>query len=141
MSDGKAEWRLAEAMTDPDPFGDVVYSTGVKLDLTASEEELADVFVALLRREGNLAQGGITCQLKDSGQDCLRCPVATLDASEPRSVLCRLGKDESTLEKACAAKGEQRLAPIRELVALASECADLGGMPPELHVLLGEVGA
>ena len=71
MTDGKAEWKLAEAMESADPFGDVVYSSGVTLDLTASEEELAHAFVDLLWREGRLLQRGITCELKDGGQDCL----------------------------------------------------------------------
>ena len=139
MSDGKAEWKLAEAMESSDPFTAVVYSTGLVMDLTASEEEMSRVFVEMLRREGTLFDRGITCELKDGGQDCLHCPAATLDPEEPRSVLCRLGKDESTLEKACQAKREQRLAPIREIAALASECAEIGDIPDELVVLLTEV--
>ena len=139
MSDGKAEWRLAEAMQEADPFGDVVYSTGLVMDLTASEEEMASVFVEMLRREGTLFNRGITCKLKDGGQDCLHCPAATLDPEEPRSVLCRLGKDESALEKAFTRKRDERLGPIRELCMLASECAEIGDIPDELAVLLTEV--
>lgn len=127
-------------MANADPFGNVVYSAGVTLDLTASEEELADVFKDLLLREGTLLQKGITCKLKDGGQDCLHCPAATLDASEPRSVLCRLGKDQCTVEQAYWAKNDARLAPIRELAALASECAEIGDIPEELVMLLTEVG-
>jgi hypothetical protein len=127
-------------MQDSDPFGNVVYSSGVTLDLTASEEELAHVFTDLLLREGTLLQRGVTCHLKDGGQDCLCCPAATLDATETRSVLCRLGKDQSTVEKAYEAQRDARLAPIMELAALASECAEIGDMPEELAVLLTEIG-
>lgn len=143
MNDGKAEWKLAEAMTSADPFGDVVYSSGVTLDLTASEEELGIVFVGLLRREGRLLHQGITCQLKDGGQDCLHCPAATLDPEESRSVLCRLGKDESTVEKAFDAKREARRATAADLVAFAEEMSEIGQMPDDLWELvhLTEVGS
>src|SRR5438270_13517991 len=137
--DSKAEWKLAEAMESPDPFGDVVYST-CTLDLTAPEEELARVFVDLLWREGRLAQNGITCQLKDGGQDCLHCPAATLDATEARSVLCRLGKDESALEHEREDRCTAQRAAVSDLAALADELSEIGAMPDELLVLLSEVG-
>jgi hypothetical protein len=139
VTEGKAEWKLAQAMENTDPFGAVVYSTGVTLDLTASEEDLANVFVALLRREGRLLQRGITCELKDEGQDCLHCPVATLDSTYPRSVLCRLGKDESTVEKAYEAKRANRHETVSDLAALADEMSEIGDMPDDLIELLTQV--
>jgi hypothetical protein len=51
-----------------------------------------------------------------------------------------LGKDQSTVEKAYDARRDARLAPIRELAALASECGEIGDMPGELAVLLTEIG-
>src|SRR5947209_2085738 len=126
-------------MQNADPFGGVVYSSGVSLDLTASEEDLADVFVDLLQREGRLLRRGITCDLKDSGQDCLHCPVATLDETYSRAVLCRLGKDQSTVEKAVEAKRAARQETVRDLAVLADEMSEIGDMPDDLIELLTQV--
>jgi hypothetical protein len=116
-------------MTNANPIETVSF-TGIELDLTASEEEIGEVFVKLLWREGRLLRGGITCELKDGGQDCLHCPVATLDGAEPLSRLCRLGKDQSTVEKRFLAKNNERLGPVREIAAMASAASEI--LPQDL---------
>jgi len=132
---------LAESLDKADPFQSVVYSTGVTLDLAASEDELADLYVMLLRREGDLARRGITCELKRSGQNCLHCPEATLDPNDRKSLLCRLGKDEYTVEGRCNDLTAARTGGVDELATLADECSEIGMLPDDLAVLVAEVGS
>lgn len=136
----RAEWHLAELAAATDPFGEVVYSNGIELDLTAPLEELAAQFAKLLRVEGRLARSGLTCALKDSGQDCLSCPQATLEASDRRSRLCRLGKDQLTVERRCAELQDERTGPVMEMVELADTGSLLGHLDDELSELLTTVG-
>lgn len=141
MTGVRANWHLAElADSDPDPFGAVVYSAGVVLDLTASADELAEQFIALLRVEGRLAALGLTCGWKDDGQDCRTCPHATLDPAQERSRLCRLGKDQSTAEKLCEERTAERRAPFTELAARADEASLIGRLDDDLVELLTAVG-
>jgi hypothetical protein len=65
--------------------------------------------------------------------------VATLDSTYPRSVLCRLGKDESTVEKAYEAKRANRHETVSDLAALADEMSEIGDMPDDLIELLTQV--
>ncbi len=141
MTGVQTEWHLAElASAEADPFATVVYSTGVTLDLNATEGELAEQFIKLLEREGRMYANGLTCQLKWDGQDCLTCPQATLDPEEKRSRLCRLGKDQSATEKRMNSLADARLAPIREMVAMSEELGELGEIPDDLSELLTAVG-
>lgn len=140
MTGAKAVWELAESIDKADPFAAVVYSTGIEIDLNASEEELFDLVGKLLHREARLFNRGVTCDLKDGGQDCLHCPEATLDPNNPKAVLCRLGKDQRTVEDRHHEVITARRAAIEELVAVASEASELGGIPDELAYLLTEVG-
>lgn len=140
----RTQWHLAElAESDDDPFGSVVYSTGIDIDLTASPDELAEAFKRLLLREGRMAQRGLTCELKDKGQNCLSCPAATLDASEDRSRLCRLGKDQATIERACLAESNERHAEFEEMfnrtIAEFEELAH-AMRPADVDELLTSVG-
>jgi hypothetical protein len=130
---------LAESLDKADPFAAVVYSTGVTLDLGASESDLADLYVMLLHREGDLLRRDITCELKLSGQNCLHCPEATLDPNDRKSVLCRLGKDEYTVEGRLAELRQARLGGVDELAALADECSEIGMLPDDLAVLVAQV--
>lgn len=137
----RAEWHLAAVVREePDPFGKVVYSTGLSINLDGDVEELAGEWVRLGYIEGRMAGNGISCELKNNGQDCLTCPVATLDAAEPRSRLCRLGKDQGTLEQLCDARQAERNGPLLEIAELAGEHAELAAMPDELAELLTSVG-
>ena len=139
MTGVRAVWELAAAMDKADPFGSVVYSTGIEIDLNAPEDELFGLIGKLLRRESSLFNRGITCDLKDGGQDCLHCPAATLDPDDQRSVLCRLGKDQRTVEGRYYETVAARNAAIEELVAVADEATEIGHMPEELAELLTEV--
>lgn len=138
----RTEWHLAElASSDPDPFSEVVYSAGISFDLNASEDELVRVWGRLLKREGRLYQKGTQCELKqERGMDCLRCPQATLDPTEARSVLCRLGKDQRTLERAIEDKTRTRRAPLEELARVVDEVTEVGHLDDELAELLTAVG-
>jgi hypothetical protein len=141
MSPGvKTQWHLAAAMTTEDPFANVVYSSGITLDLTASESELAQQWINLTKREENLFHRGLTCELKDHGQDCRVCPMATLDASEPRAVLCRIGKDQAAVEAAYHARVRERKEALEEFVAEIDLATELGHMPDDLAELAAAVG-
>lgn len=140
MTGVKTEWHLAAAVVTDDPFATVVYSSGVTLDLTASEDELVEQWMGLTRREANLFARGVVCELKDAGQDCRTCPMATLDAEEPRSTLCRLGKDQAVLEARVKELGETRRAALDEFVAEIDLATELGHMPDELAELATSVG-
>lgn len=137
----RADWHLAKLVADDDPFEAVTYSTGMTIDLTASEEDLAEQMVKLLMREGRIDAAGISCALKDDGQDCLTCRSATQDPDDPLSRLCRLGKDERSVEIACERKATIRRAPLMEYAARADELSELGHMDDALAEMLTEVGA
>lgn len=139
MSGGvKANWHLAELVADEDPFSSVTYSTGMTIDLTASEDDLAEQMVRLLMREGRI---GVDCELKDDGQDCLTCRESTQDPEDPLSRLCRLGKDERTVEIACAEKATLRRGAIAEFIDHVEEMSELDDMDDALAELLTAVGA
>lgn len=141
MTGIKAVWHLAELSdAEEDPFQAVAYSVGVTLDLTADEDGLYEQVKALLRREQRLHSSGVSCPLKDGGQDCLTCPSATLDPAEPRSRLCRLGKDQRTVQQRHEERSRERRAPLRELAAVAEEASLLGHLDDDLSELLTEVG-
>lgn len=139
----RTEWHLAElTASEPDPFAEVVYSAGIAIDLSSkSEEELAQLYARLLKREGRLYKGGLSCELKqDRGMDCLRCPQGTLDPAEAISTLCRLGKDQSTIERRLEELTAARLEPLEELAREVDEVSEIGHLDNELAELLTVVG-
>jgi hypothetical protein len=131
----RAEWHLADLTNSDDPFGIVLFSTGITVDVTATEDELAQACVKLLYKEAELARRGIRCEYKDAGQDCLDCPHATLDLKEDRSLLCRVGKDERAVETRYLALRAQR-DPYDELAAALDAATELGHLADELAELL-----
>lgn len=140
MSGTRAEWHLADlAEQDEDPFGMMLYTTGIDIDLTSSEDELVAAMQSLWRREQNLSVMGLTCEFKDAGQDCRTCPHATLDPEEHRSALCRVGKDESTIDARYEELHGARAAQVTELAARVDEATEIGTLPPELEELLTQV--
>jgi hypothetical protein len=144
MTGVRTEWHLAElSAEEADPFATVVYSAGVTIDLTASDETLVEQYNALLRREVRMQGGGLTCQLKTEGQDCRECPAATLDPEVDRSRLCRLGKDQAMLEAVIGERMDAQtamMAPVRELVEAMDDLSEIGEIPDELAELLTGVG-
>lgn len=141
MSGVRTEWHLAElASTEADPFAQAVYSVGLDVDLGSSEEELTRALNRLFAREERLSDGGLVCEMKDGGQDCRTCPLATLDADEPRSRLCRLGKDQYAIAARINELSRPRLGLRHEYAELADQCSEVGHLDDELAELLTEVG-
>lgn len=137
MTGVKAQWHLADLTpAEADPFGAVVYSAGLKVNLSAPVDELMDVLGNLMHREARLDARGITCHYKDAGQDCLDCPHATLDPENRQSILCRLGKDQQTV----AHNVEARLTLSRVMAEETSDMREIGRLDPELADLLTTVG-
>lgn len=133
----RADWRLAEldASTD-DPFDKVILSTGLQIDLSGDEESLREGLRESLLVEGSLFDRGVTCTLKDGGQDCLTCPSYTANAEQTRSKLCRLGRDQRALVLRAEALKDERLGPFMELLAWAEPYAELGYLEDEYVELL-----
>lgn len=132
---------MSEAIAvDDDPFAAVVYTSGIEIDLTAPQAELSVKLKELIAMEASLARRGVTCPLKDNGQDCLSCPSATLDQHESRSKLCRVGKDEATVWAAGEARQSERMAPVMEMAAIAEEMSEIGHIPAELAELALSAG-
>lgn len=141
----RAEWRLAELLGltgDDDPFASVVLTTGLTVDLSGSEDELMTGLAESLRVESRLFNRGITCELKDNGQNCLTCPAYVASREEAaRAPLCRLGRDQRTLEdRANAMSAERRLAPVKDVARRASFYSELGHLPERYEELLTAAG-
>jgi len=112
----KAEWRLAELdLSSDDPFDTVILSSGLTVDLTGDEQQIHDGLRQTLDLEARLFNRGVTCDLKDGGQDCLTCHHFTAERTEPRMPLCRLGRDQQTLLKHAEAWSEMKFKPYRVL--------------------------
>ncbi len=94
----KADWFSGPAQaTAPDPFADSPLPFGSTLiSLDSSLAELDEKIRDLNRREGNLFDMGITCDLRDCSEStCLACPVSKLgDPDSPLSALCRVGQEQ-----------------------------------------------
>jgi len=142
MTGVKAEWHLDELMDKgDDPFDTVLYSSGIPIDLDGDSASLADTFVEMLKMEERMSKRGINCHLKrEKGQDCRTCPVATMDRDEPRSRLCRLGKDQVTVLARYEVREAERKAPFMELAGIADEATEMGHLDDELVEWLTAVG-
>lgn len=139
----RAEWRLQELLgiDDGNPFDRLILSTGLRVDLRGSEEEIERGLGRTLELESRLHNQGITCKLKDDGQDCLTCPVYVGDRPEETGApLCRLGRDQRVIEDIAEKGNRERRAPIIELAAIVDRCTELGHLEPEYAELLTAVG-
>lgn len=138
----RAEWRLNELMgVADDPFDSVVLSTGLTVDLTGTEEEIHEGLRRSLDLEAQLFNAGVTCELKDGGQDCLTCAMYVADrAEEPRAPLCRLGRDQRIMEIKANERSEARYGPFQELAASVEEFAEIGEIDAEYAELLTVAG-
>jgi hypothetical protein len=139
MSGVRADWRLAEAVAEVDPFEAVVYTSGVEIDLTAPEAELSAKLMELCALEAELFNRGIKCKLKADGQNCNSCVHGTLDPARRLSGLCRVGKDQETVWRITSASEDARMGPLREVALVADEMSEIGYLTPELADFL--VGA
>ena len=123
----RAQWHLAEQLDtapDADPFDGVLVSSGLSVDLTGSEDEVFAGLRHTLETEQRLAEKGVTCDLKDGGQDCLTCPEYAGDRPNiTRAPLCRLGRDQRSIEQRYE---ELRREPFVDLIDIAEGYMDLG---------------
>lgn len=133
----RTEWHLAELSTDADPFADAVYSVGLDISLDSSLEELEAALRTTLHREGRLWEHGLTCDLKDSGQDCRTCPLATVDLQDERARLCRLGKDQQAIMQRWRDLRNEQMGGLPQI---ADEYSEIGHLPPDLMELLSAAG-
>jgi hypothetical protein len=131
----RTEWHLAELVTTGDPFEGTAYS-GVEIRLDGSVAELSINLQRLLDQEEGLFKFGLTCDLKDAGQDCRSCPMATVNPDERRSALCRLGKDQCALSE----RIETVHAPLQEIGEHVGVFMEMGQLDGEYAELLEAVG-
>lgn len=137
MTGIKADWRLAELLESADdPFDTMIFSSGLRVDLTGSDEEVFEGLKRSLSIEGSLYNKGVVCALKDEGQDCLTCPSFTARSDETRAPLCLVGRDQRTIEKEIEARRE----PVRELAGRVDEWSEMGHLNDEYAELLTAVG-
>lgn len=109
------------------PFDTLILSSGLTVDLTGTEEEVNAGLRQSLALESSLFNRGVTCDLKDGGQDCLTCPMYVADrAEEARAPLCRLGRDQRVIEKRAEELVTVRRAPLIELADHIDGCMELG---------------
>jgi hypothetical protein len=137
----RADWRLADLLDETsDPFEAVIYSSGLQVNLDASDEELDEALKRALRTEGRLWDIGLKCSLKENGQDCLSCTQASTDPQAALTRLCEVGKDGQTLARRADERQTRRRAPLRELAASVEGFTELGHLEPEYDELLTAVG-
>lgn len=137
----RAQWRLSELLGagDTNPFDTVILSLGLRVDLAGSEDEVFRGLKRTVELEGRLYDKGVTCELKDSGQDCLTCPMYAGDRpEEDREPLCRLGRDQRVIEEHLAAFKVDN--PFAELGAVVEQYTEMGHLEPEYGELLCAVG-
>lgn len=133
----RADWRLSELLdAGDDPFETIIMSSGLSVDLTGSEADLQDGIKRTLRVEEQLFAKGVTCSMKDEGQDCLTCTHFTARREDRRSRLCLIGRDQRVIENAHARK----MAPLRELATLADDLSETGHLAEEYAELLTAAG-
>lgn len=141
MTGIQTQWHLAElTASDADPFAVAVYSAGLEVRLDSSEEELFGHLRTLVRREARLDGLGVRCELKDAGQDCRTCVIATLEPEEPRSRLCKLGKDQVAITERCNELAAVRVTPEGEIATCADDWSEIGHLDADLAELLTAVG-
>lgn len=137
----RADWHLADLLDKgEDPFGAVIYSSGLQVDLDGSEEDLVSALQKALAMEGRLDAIGLSCPLKDAGQDCLSCREATMDTAAPLTRLCEIGKDQQTLVRRMDENRVQRRRPLMELVRCVDDYSEMGHLDDEYAELLTAVG-
>ena len=139
----KAEWRLRELLgiDDGNPFDTVILSKGLRVDLAGSEEEIFRGLKRTLELESRLFNKGVTCELKDGGQDCLACSMYAGDRpEEEREPLCRLGRDQRVIEQHLQVFRDDRKASLMELADVADDFTEMGYLEPEYGELLCAVG-
>lgn len=99
----KAEWFTPEGdVVAGDPFADAEdiekVGTLVELGAEGADAELNRRLIESVHREGELAEQGVTCPIKDAADtSCHACPLFRADDS-PMARLCLLGREQ---ERTC----------------------------------------
>ncbi len=110
----QADWRLAELEAESDdPFDTVILTSGLSIDLTAGEDAVYDGLRQTLQIESRLFNRGVTCSLKDGGQDCLTCEEFSREGE--RAALCALGRDQRVIQQRCERLAAERNGPFVHL--------------------------
>jgi hypothetical protein len=107
----QARWHQDLPAADADPF-----AAQPEIDNPRVRGELREA----LEREAALFRRGVTCPLKEDGQDCRSCSCYSGDEPDkPMSRLCRTGREVLQL----AAEADE-LGPCGDLIELASMTED-----------------
>lgn len=114
----RANWFVAEVEgldDEPDPFAMPVEEVGERIDLSDPLGGLRLRLVELLRREGNLDAGGVTCAIKGRTDTCCHaCPMSEAHIRDSTlGVLCRLGREQERVLTEIAATTERQPSAAR----------------------------
>lgn len=75
-----------------DPLGARVADVGKPIDLLGDEPRLNQHLIALLGQEGELAEAGTACALKEHrDMTCMACPLRHTDPLDTMTPLCTIG--------------------------------------------------
>lgn len=101
MANARADWFTAgldDAAEDFDPFDDVE-DLGRPIDLQDRKAVLNARYAVTFRGEGNLANAGVVCPVKDSPDTtCNACPISDAAKRETAmSALCRIGREQEQI--------------------------------------------
>lgn len=89
----RANWHTPDLATAEDPFAAPVEQVGTPIRLTGGEAELNLAIIELVRREAELYEAGIECEIKPRADtSCHACPLNDLGE------LCEIGRAQ---ERAC----------------------------------------
>ncbi len=110
----RANWHLGAiddlTAASGDPMADIaeLAEVGQVVDLSRSEAELVEELEGSLTHEGRFWEyaDGLECKLKwlpehvlqgGTGNSCFTCPHYTEDRDDPRSLICKLGRQQEQL--------------------------------------------
>lgn len=107
----KANWHVAELDVSEiaDPFAEEglpVEQVGTPISLDGDIASLSKEIEALMWRESNLFNVGVSCSIKDQAETaCSACPVAKHDQpDDPLAPLCQIGREQERVFTTLAVK-------------------------------------
>lgn len=94
----RADWHLA-ALDLPDDGDDPfdIAEVATVIDLSGAVPRISEELKLLERREARHNRNGVTCSMRQGGQDCRSCPDFTEDPFDPVHFLCRIGRRQEEL--------------------------------------------
>lgn len=124
MGGVKADWHLADLAVPQAEQMISLEALADPVDLDVDDGELRDALVRLVNKEAGFWAKGITCDLKqEQGVNCNHCSVFTDDATELRSCLCRLGREQLDIVNLIERRAEMDEAEELALAAMALDPA------------------